>query len=106
MRHRLDRRWIFWQAASAAQRSASPAPRGWGGRLASYDLATPNDPVTDSLTPPADPLADLKAEPPGADGIRTGLVARVRQLIADGTYDTPDRWSATEERLLRRFADE
>lgn len=46
--------------------------------------------------------AALHAEVPGPDGIRHGLVARVRQLIADGEYDTPERWAAAEERLLDR----
>lgn len=55
--------------------------------------------------PPADPLADLKREAPGPDGIRRGLVARLKQLIADGAYDTPDRWAAAEARLLERLAD-
>ena len=42
----------------------------------------------------------LKAEAPGPDGLRHGLVAHVRQLIADGAYDTPERWEAAQERLL------
>jgi hypothetical protein len=46
--------------------------------------------------------AELKAEAPGPDGIRHGLVAHVRRLIAEGAYDTPDRWAAAEERLLDR----
>jgi hypothetical protein len=33
------------------------------------------------------------------------LVARVRELIAAGEYDTPDRWAAAEAKLLRRLAD-
>ena len=32
-------------------------------------------------------------------GIRADLVARVRQQIADGTYDTPERWEAALEKL-------
>jgi hypothetical protein len=27
-------------------------------------------------------------------------VAHVRQLIADGAYDTPERWEAAQERLF------
>jgi hypothetical protein len=34
-------------------------------------------------------------------GIRAGLVARVRQQIADGTYDTPERWEAALDQLAR-----
>ena len=32
-------------------------------------------------------------------GIRADLVARVRQQIADGTYDTPERWDAALDTL-------
>jgi hypothetical protein len=46
------------------------------------------------------PLAD---EQPGPDGIRHGLVARIRREIEAGTYDTEERWLAAEELLLRRF---
>lgn len=70
---------------------ASP-PAGLINRLTPVDLS-------------ADPLADLKREAPGPDGIRRGLVARLKQLIADGAYDTPDRWAAAEARLLERLAD-
>ena len=33
--------------------------------------------------------------------IRADLVARVRRQIADGTYDTPERWGAALDRLAR-----
>jgi hypothetical protein len=49
--------------------------------------------------------AELRAEAPGPDGIRHGLVEYVRRLIAAGEYDTPDRWAAAEDRLVRRVAD-
>ena len=42
-------------------------------------------------------------EQPGPDGIRHGLVARVRAEIAAGTYDTEEKWLAAEEALLRRI---
>src|SRR5436190_7704483 len=42
-------------------------------------------------------------EQPGPDGIRHGLVARVRAEIAAGTYDTEERWRAAQERLLDRI---
>lgn len=51
------------------------------------------------LTPP-----ELRDEPPDAEGVRRGLVAHVRKLIAEGTYDTPERWEAAEEALFRRVA--
>jgi hypothetical protein len=34
-------------------------------------------------------------------GVRAELVARVKQQIADGTYDTPERWEAALDRLAR-----
>jgi len=45
----------------------------------------------------------LVLEEPGPDGIRHGLVARIRAEIAAGTYDTEERWLAAEERLLDRI---
>ena len=49
---------------------------------------------------PAAPDPAGRDEQPGPDGIRHGLVAHVRQLIADGAYDTPERWEAAQERLF------
>jgi hypothetical protein len=43
-------------------------------------------------------------EKPGPDGIRHGLVARVRAEIAAGVYDTEEKWLAAEEALLARVA--
>jgi hypothetical protein len=45
----------------------------------------------------------LAGEQPGPDGIRHGLVARIRAEIAAGTYDTEERWLAAEELLLDRI---
>ena len=50
------------------------------------------------------PLAAANAERPGPDGIRHGLVARIRREIEAGTYDTEERWLAAEEMLLSRIA--
>jgi hypothetical protein len=49
-------------------------------------------------------LAASTAEPeePGPDGIRHGLVARVKAEIAAGVYDTEEKWLAAEEALLAR----
>jgi hypothetical protein len=33
--------------------------------------------------------------------VRTELVARVRREIADGAYDTPERWDAALDRLAQ-----
>ncbi|HXD87234.1 MAG TPA: hypothetical protein VN641_12135 [Urbifossiella sp.] len=43
-------------------------------------------------------------EQPGPDGIRHGLVARIRREIAAGTYLTEERWHAAEELLLSRIS--
>jgi hypothetical protein len=37
---------------------------------------------------------------------RPGLVARVRREIAAGTYDTPEKWDAALDRLLKRLEEE
>jgi len=74
------RRWHTWRVAPAARPTESAgAP-------------------TNRLTRPP----SAAPEPPGPDGIRWALVARVRAEIAAGTYDTPEKWAAAEERLLRR----
>jgi hypothetical protein len=44
----------------------------------------------------------VENELPGQDGIRHGLVARVRAEIAAGIYDTEEKWLAAEEALLAR----
>ncbi|MGL6074386.1 MAG: hypothetical protein ACRC8S_09530 [Fimbriiglobus sp.] len=51
---------------------------------------------------PIGPLApaELRAEPPGPDGVRHGLVAFYRDLIARGELDSPERFAAAEDRLL------
>jgi hypothetical protein len=46
-------------------------------------------------------LARAGPEEPGPDGIRWGLVARVRAEIAAGVYDTEEVWALAEDRLLR-----
>src|SRR4051794_1147885 len=43
---------------------------------------------------------------PAADApIRADLVERVRREIAEGAYDTPEKWEIALERLLRRLED-
>ena len=83
MREPAVRRWQQWRVTLTA-RSAAPVT----GRFGRPALA-------------ADPTPIAAAEPPGPDGIRHELVARVRREIAAGTYDTEAKWLAAEERLLR-----
>ncbi len=42
------------------------------------------------------------ASAPGED-VRHDLVARVRREIAEGTYDTPEKWETAVARLLNRL---
>ena len=42
----------------------------------------------------------LRREQPDANGIRAGLVARVRELIEQGAYDEPSCWAEAEDRLF------
>ena len=39
----------------------------------------------------------------GPDGIRRELVARIKQQIEAGTYDTEERWLAAEALILERY---
>jgi hypothetical protein len=39
-----------------------------------------------------------------SSGIRADLVARVRRELADGTYDTPEKWEKALSRLFRHVA--
>ena len=39
-------------------------------------------------------------EEPGPDGIRWGLVNRIRAEIAAGTYDDGEKWAMAEHRLI------
>ena len=63
--------------------------------------ATLIDPKTHSPETPGP--TDFRREIPDAQGIRRGLVVHVRQLIAAGHYDTPERWALAEELLIRRM---
>jgi hypothetical protein len=79
--------------------------RGWQRwRVAVNKSATPAA-VIDRLArlPGPTPVPEGAAvEAKGPDGIRHELVARIRQQIADGTYDTEEKWLLAEEALLRR----
>ncbi len=74
-------------------------PHRWRATLAGS--ATVANRLDHALT--AAPVAVGSLEKPGPDGIRHGLVARVRAEIAAGTYDTEEKWLAAEEALLRRI---
>jgi len=61
-------------------------------------------PVTQDRPWWAGPPRKPRKRPKAADRpIRADLVARVRNLIAAGEYDTPERWDATLERLTEKL---
>jgi len=67
--------------------------RGWWQRLGQLDAA-----------PPKTSNRRTKKTRVSA-GIRVELVARVRREIAAGTYDTPEKWEETLDRLLDHLSD-
>ena len=80
------------------------SPRGWHRWRAAFKPAPPV--AFDRMTRLADvqPAASrAAAEEVGPDGIRHELVARIRTQIAEGTYDTEEKWLLAEEALLRRI---
>lgn len=38
--------------------------------------------------------------PEAPDGVRQDRIERIKRQIAEGTYDTPERWEAALDRLL------
>lgn len=88
MRETSPRGWHRWRVTTV--RSAPPA---------AFDRMC-------RLTPDAKPVSGcVEPEAKDPDGVRHELVARVRQQIADGTYDTEEKWLRAEEALLRRICD-
>ncbi|MCI0704788.1 MAG: flagellar biosynthesis anti-sigma factor FlgM [Planctomycetia bacterium] len=85
------------------------SPRGWhrrrltavhakpGSAFGRITCLTVTSSTTNDLAPP------ICSEVPGPDGIRRELVARIRREIAEGTYDTEEKWLAAEEALFRRI---
>ena len=93
-------------------RDVSPRWQSWRIRLAPLPTpaalppalrlrATMIDPKTSAPAVPTP--ADFRNEVPDAHGIRRGMVAHIRRLIAAGHYDTPERWALAEEMLFRRL---
>ena len=89
MRETSPRGWHRWRV-TVVKSAPSAAPFNHTARLSG---APDTEPV---------PVA-AGTEVRGPDGIRHELVARVRQQIADGTYDTEEKWLLAEEALLRRI---
>ncbi len=86
------------------------SPRGWHRWRVTVVKSAPtaapfNHKARLSVAPGLDPepvSVGAGTEVRGPDGIRHELVARIRQQIADGTYDTEEKWLLAEEALLRR----
>ena len=74
-----------------------PSSRRWKWRRVA--LPTP-DAIANRMVGLQPAILAVENELPGPDGIRHGLVARVRAEIAAGTYDTEEKWLAAEESLL------
>jgi hypothetical protein len=50
---------------------------------------------------------ESKVEAPGKEPMfRAALVERIRQEIADGTYETPEKWQAALDKLCKRLNEE
>ncbi len=94
MRHAS--RWQSWRVTTARRPVISFTTEPLAARMA-HPPGFRRHPHADH-----DPLAGLKAETPNAAGVREGLVARVRELIAAGDYDTPARLAAAEDALCRK----
>lgn len=81
-----------------------PVSRGRGWWISSADD------IMEAMTTSSssqDPAPGPTNERPVADApIRTELVERIRREIADGTYDTPEKWDAALDRLSQRLEKE
>jgi hypothetical protein len=59
------------------------------------------------LPPIQDPTPRAAKRRPAADApIRTKLVERIRREIAEGIYDTPEKWDAALDKLSKRLEEE
>jgi hypothetical protein len=82
----------------------NPTPRRWQRWRATSATPVPQPDCRNRLvgTEPL-PVAEESGSESGPDGIRHELVARIRRAIAEGTYDTEEKWLAAEAELLRRI---
>jgi hypothetical protein len=62
-------------------------------------ISTAVEPEAADMALTASPSADVVPE----EEIRHDLVARVRREIAEGTYDTPDKWETALARMVNRI---
>lgn len=90
----VPERWRSWRVRLASPPAPIELPPALQLRAT---MINPTTPSPDDRDP-----ADFRSEAPDVHGIRRGLVAHIRQLIAAGQYDTPERWALAEEFLFRR----
>ena len=102
MRDTTPQRWPARRFRFAARpdcglpRTPYSTPEALLKRMAITLPHTPDGGATDGpLAPP-----ELRAEAPGPDGVRHGLVAYYRDLIARGELDTPDRFARAERAMI------
>ena len=97
MRDSTPQRWPARRFRFAARPDCGPprTPKALLKRMAIALPPTPDGRADGPLAPP-----ELRTEVPGPDGIRHGLVAYYRDLIARGELDTPDRFARAEDRLF------
>lgn len=98
MRDSTPQRWPARRFRFAARpaRGTPSTPEAILKRMALTPTNTPDNDRPDGPLAPA----ELRAEAPGPDGVRHGLVAYYRDLIARGELDTPDRFARAEGRLF------
>lgn len=70
------------------------------------NTAASNSIAADELDLSAEAQALIQAQDTGtaSEGIRTDKVAAIRQAIADGSYETPEKISAALDKMLDTFA--
>ena len=94
--HRWPARRFRFAARPDCGLPRTSAPEALRKRMA---LTLPDGPPGRAIDGPLAP-PELRAEAPGPDGVRHGLVAFYRDLIARGELDTPDRFARAERAMF------
>lgn len=92
------------QATQPIQRPAQPRGNDAGQAAAPAASRSPVDQLDFSAE--AQQLSESQAAgaATNSDGIRVDKVAQIRQAIADGSYDTPEKMDLALDKLLDAFA--
>jgi len=78
--------------------------RGWW--ISSDDDIMEAMPTSPSSQDPSTPKHPIKERPAADAPVRTELVERIRREIAEGAYDTPEKWDAALDKLSKRLEEE